>query len=382
MKGYEFMNSKISKFLADNKISTPCLIVDIDEVEGNYQRLHGSIPHAYIYYAVKANPALPILKRLVSLNSSFDAASWEEIQLCVEAGAKPSQISFGNTIKKASAIKEAYKIGVEMYAFDSVEELIKIAEYAPGSKVYCRIIVDNIGADWPLSGKFGTTVDHATELLIKAKHLGLHAYGVSFHVGSQQTEPQTYAAAITKAVTVFNNLAAQGIELQMMNLGGGFPIQYREDVPEVNKFTTVIDQTTHRHFGNNLPRLVLEPGRFMVGGAGVVSTEIVLASKRGKENGPRWVYLDIGRFGGLAETEGEAIKYQIQTPYDGSTTGPVVLAGPSCDGVDVMYQKADYRLPLELTAGDRITLLSTGAYVSTYCSTRFNGFLPLEEHYI
>ncbi|MDI2091343.1 type III PLP-dependent enzyme [Commensalibacter oyaizuii] len=376
------MNSKISQFIANNQISTPCLILDVDQVERNYNQLHQAIPYGGIYYAVKANPALPILKRLVALNSFFDAASWEEIQLCLDAGAKPSQISFGNTVKKISSIQSAYKIGVEMYVFDSIEEMQKIAKHAPGSKVYCRLIVDNLGADWPLSGKFGTTVDHAVELLIQAKNLGLDPYGVSFHVGSQQTDPKAYTAAIEKAASCFTTLAAQGIELRMINLGGGFPIRYREDVPEIEEFTTAIQQSLLHHFGNNIPRIILEPGRFMVGNAGIVSTEVVLSSKRGKTNGPRWVYLDIGRFGGLAETEGEAIRYQIETSYDGSTTGPVVLAGPSCDGVDVIYQKSNYQLPLELTAGDRISLLSTGAYVSTYCSTRFNGFAPLEEYYI
>ena len=96
----------------------------------------------------------------------------------------------------------------------------------------------------------------------------------------------------------------------------------------------------------------------------------------------RWVYLDIGRFGGLAETEGESIKYRITTPHDGRKTGPVAIAGPTCDGADILYETSNYRLPLALTSGDRVELLSTGAYVATYASTRFNGFAPLAEHYL
>jgi ornithine decarboxylase len=108
----------------------------------------------------------------------------------------------------------------------------------------------------------------------------------------------------------------------------------------------------------------------------------VLVSRRDPDDPLRWVYLDIGRFGGLAETEGEAIKYRITTLYDGSETGPVAIAGPTCDGADTLYQNSNYRLPLALASGDRVELLSTGAYVATYASQRFNGFAPLAEYYL
>jgi len=137
-----------------------------------------------------------------------------------------------------------------------------------------------------------------------------------------------------------------------------------------------------RHFGNDLPDTVIEPGRYIVGDAGMVSAEVVLVSRRGKSDPVRWVYLDIGRFGGLAETEGEAIKYRILTPHEGEPTGPVAIAGPTCDGADILYERANYRLPLNLASGDRVELLSTGAYVSTYASQRFNGFAPLAEYYV
>ena len=136
-----------------------------------------------------------------------------------------------------------------------------------------------------------------------------------------------------------------------------------------------------RHFGNHLPEIILEPGRFIVGDAGVVQSEVVLVTRKG-DDPVRWVYLDIGRFGGLAETEGEAIKYNIATPHDGGPTGPVNIAGPTCDGADILYERSHYRLPLDLATGDMVTLESTGAYVTTYASQRFNGFAPLTEHYV
>jgi ornithine decarboxylase len=376
------MTPKVARFLAQYQPATPCLVLDIDRVEGNFRALRDALPLARIYYAVKANPAHQVLERLVGLSSHFDAASIEEVDACLEAGALPAAISFGNTIKKASAIRRAHAAGVTMFAFDSREELEKLAQHAPGARVYCRILVENEGADWPLSRKFGTTIESARELMLEAGDLGLDPYGLSFHVGSQQTTTRAYEVAIGRVAMLFTDLTEAGINLRMMNLGGGFPTRYRDAVPEIDQFGDAIMTAMTEHFGNNLPDMVIEPGRFVVGDAGVVQAEVVLVSRRGKNDPVRWVYLDIGRFGGLAETEGESIKYRITTPHDGSAMGPVAIAGPTCDGADIMYEKSNYRLPLALASGDRVELLSTGAYVTTYASTKFNGFAPLAEYYL
>jgi len=376
------MTPKIARYLADNQPATPCLIMDVDRVEANYRALARTLPLARIYYAVKANPAAPILERLVRLSSFFDAASWEEIEACLAAGARPEAISYGNTIKKVSAIRNAHAAGVTMFAFDSREELEKLAEHAPGARVYCRILVENEGADWPLSRKFGTTIENARDLMTLAGELGLDPYGLSFHVGSQQTTTRAYEIAIAKVGMLFTDLTEAGVKLRMINLGGGFPTRYRDDVPEIEQFGAAIMDAMVARFGNNLPEMVIEPGRFIVADAGLVSAEVVLVSQRDASSPVRWVYLDIGRFGGLAETEGESIRYRFTTPHDGTSTGPVAIAGPTCDGADIMYEKANYRLPLALRSGDRIEVLSTGAYVTTYASQGFNGFAPLKEHYI
>jgi ornithine decarboxylase len=376
------MTPKIARFLAQHQPATPCLVLDVDRVEDNFRNLRHALPLARIYYAVKANPAPQVLERLVGLSSYFDAASIEEVIFCLDAGAAPEKISFGNTIKKASAIRRAHEAGVTMFAFDSREELEKLARFAPGARVYCRILVANEGADWPLSRKFGTTIESARELMVEAGEWGLDPYGLSFHVGSQQTTTRAYEVAIGKVAMLFTDLTDAGINLRMMNLGGGFPTRYRDDVPEIDQFGNAIMQAMTEHFGNNLPEMVVEPGRFIVGDAGLVQTEVVLVSRRDRNDPVRWVYLDIGRFGGLAETEGESIKYRITTHRDGTAMGPVAIAGPTCDGADIMYERSNYRLPLALTSGDRVELLSAGAYVTTYASTRFNGFAPLAEYYL
>ncbi|MCS6932073.1 MAG: type III PLP-dependent enzyme [Acetobacteraceae bacterium] len=376
------MTPKVARFLAEKAPATPCLVLDVDRVAENYARLRAAMPLARIYYAVKANPAAPILARLVALGSSFDAASFNEVKACLAAGAAPSAISFGNTVKKERDIAAAFAEGVTMFAFDSEEELGKLARSAPGARVYCRILVENAGAEWPLSRKFGCEVAMARRLMIRAGELGLDPYGLSFHVGSQQTDTAAYQAAIGKVAMLFTDLRESGVKVRMVNLGGGYPVRYRTEVPEIGDFGAAIMAAMAEHFGNDLPEMVIEPGRFLVGDAGVVASEVVLVSRKAEDDPVRWVYLDIGRFGGLAETEGEAIRYAIRTPHDGQPDGPVTIAGPTCDSADTLYEKSNYRLPLALKAGDRVELLSTGAYVTTYASQGFNGFAPLAEHYV
>ena len=376
------MTSKIARYLAANDVATPALVVDLDRVAANFSAIKAAMPHAAVYYAVKANPAPQILRQLAGLGSNFDAASIEEIEDCLAAGAAPAAISFGNTVKKASAIARAHAHGVPMFAFDSAEEAEKIARHAPGAQVYCRIAVDNAGADWPLSRKFGCEIDGARRHMLYAAELGLQPIGLSFHVGSQQTGTAAYEAAIAKVAMLFTDLKDRGLKMRMLNLGGGFPIRYRDEVPGIDEFGRAIGHALAKAFGNAIPDTLVEPGRFLVGDAGVLASEVVLVSRRNDDDAVRWVYLDIGRFGGLAETEGEAIRYRISTTHDGSPQGPVVIAGPSCDGTDVMYDKANYRLPMALASGDRVLLHGTGAYVTSYASQFFNGFRPPAEHYI
>ncbi|HZH45628.1 MAG TPA: type III PLP-dependent enzyme [Roseococcus sp.] len=376
------MTPKVARYLADMQPATPCLVLDVDRVEENYRRLRDAMPLARIYYAVKANPAAPILERLTGLGSHFDAASFQEVEMCLDAGAEGVRISYGNTIKKERDIAAAFARGVRMFAFDSEAELMKLARSAPGARVYCRILVGNDGAEWPLSRKFGCELEMARKLMLQAGELGLDPYGLSFHVGSQQVKTAAYEVAIAKVALLFTDLSEAGVKIRMVNLGGGYPVRYKAEVPEIDEFGAAIMGAMAAHFGNALPEIVIEPGRFLVADAGVVSAEVVLVTRKAEDDPVRWVYLDIGRFGGLAETEGEAIKYAFQTAHDGGPEGPVTIAGPTCDSTDTLYERSNYRLPMALRDGDRVELLATGAYVTTYASQRFNGFAPLAEHYV
>ncbi len=374
------MNEKIERYLAANDLPTPCLVIDLDIVRDNYETMQRLLPQAQIFYAVKANPAPDVVRMLAEIGSSFDTASRGEIDLVLELGAPAERVSFGNTIKKERDIAYAYDKGVRLFAFDSVAELEKLARSAPGAKVFCRILMECGGAEWPLSRKFGCTPDMARDLLRQARDRGLVPYGVSFHVGSQQTDLSQWHHAVGEAKRLFNALAADGIALQMVNIGGGFPARYRQDVRPVEAYADAVMTAMRDHFGNEIPEIIIEPGRSMVGDAGMIQSEVVLISQKDYAEDKRWVFLDIGKFGGLAETMDEAIKYRIRTPHDGGATGPVVLAGPTCDSADILYEKASYEMPLSLKVGDRVSILSTGAYTSSYSSVNFNGFPPLKTY--
>ncbi len=376
------MNQKIVRFLDDNVPETPCLVVDLDIVGEAYDVLCRYLPSASVYYAVKANPAPEIVAMLAGRGSNFDVASRAEIALCLDSGATAERLSFGNTIKKERDIAFAYEAGVRLFAFDSDAELEKLARAAPGVRVFCRILVSCDGAEWPLSRKFGCAPGMAVELLGKARRLGLDPYGVSFHVGSQQTDIGQWDGAIGAVAQMFTLLAETDINLRMVNIGGGFPAQYRGAICSVEQYARAVTGALTRHFGNDLPEIIVEPGRSLVGDAGIIQTEVVLISEKGDGDARRWVYLDAGKFNGLAETMDESIKYRIEAPGRGGPSGPVIIAGPTCDSADILYEKTEYSLPLDLAVGDRVAILSTGAYTSSYASVGFNGFPPLRTYCI
>ena len=376
------MNERIARFLAERQPDTPCLVVDLDVVAEAYELLRRYLPLAKIFYAVKANPADEVVGMLRDLGSSFDVASRGEIDMVLDKGISADRMSFGNTMKKERDIAYAFQKGVRLFAFDSEAELEKLARAAPGARVFCRILVPCDGAEWPLSRKFGCDPEMAIDLLKQAKTFGLDPYGVSFHVGSQQTDLKQWDTAIGRAASMFSALAQADINLRMVNIGGGFPAHYRGDVPEIQAYANAVMAAVTSHFGNDLPEIIVEPGRSIVGDAGVIQSEVVLISRKSYDEDKRWVYLDVGKFNGLAETMDESIKYRIRTPGDGGAVGPTVLAGPTCDSADILYEKTDYQLPLDLKVGDKVEILATGAYTSMYSSVGFNGFQPLKTYCI
>lgn len=376
------MTDRIREFLRTRRPDGPCLVVDLDVVREKYTSFAKAMPDTRVFYAVKANPAPEVLALLAELGSCFDTASVAEIEMALAAGATPDRISYGNTIKKERDVARAFELGIRLYAVDCEAEVEKIARVAPGSKVFCRILSDGADAEWPLSKKFGCDPAMAPRVLELAHVRGLEAYGVSFHVGSQQRNTKAWDAAVASAAGIFREMADRGIALKMVNLGGGFPTRYLKNVPAVQAYAQAISDSILAHFGNHVPETIIEPGRGMVGSAGVIKAEVVLVSKKSDDDDVRWVYLDIGKFGGLAETMDEAIRYPIKTERDEDEKAPCVLAGPTCDSVDVLYEKEPYWLPISLEIGDEVLIEGTGAYTTTYSAVAFNGFEPLKSYVI
>jgi ornithine decarboxylase len=375
-------SARIREFLKHRNQDGPCLVLDLAVVRENYLSFAKALPDSKVFYAVKANPAPEILQLLASLGCCFDVASLAETHAALAAGASPDRISYGNTIKKEADIAAAFALGVNLFAIDCEAEVEKVARAAPGSRVICRIVCDGSGAEWPLSRKFGCEPAYAADILEHAHKLGLVPHGVSFHVGSQQHNVEAWNRALASTAAVFRSCAERGITLSMVNLGGGFPARYVRKTPKLESYGKAIFRALRKHFGNALPETIVEPGRGLVGNAGVIEAEVVLIAKRNPEDEVRWVYLDIGKFHGLAETIDESIRYPIRTTHDRDEMLPCIIAGPTCDSVDVMYEKTTYPLPVTLAIGDKVLIEAAGAYTATYSSVGFNGFPPLRQYVI
>ncbi len=376
------LTRKLEGFLASSAMPTPFVVIDVDHVEQRYHELRTALPAARVYYAVKANPGRPILERLHALGSSFDVASPAEIEACLAVGVSADRISYGNTIKKRADIAAAAAVGVRRFTVDCAEELDKVAEMAPGASVCVRLFHDCGGADWPLSRKFGCAAGDVERLLVAASLAGLEC-GVSFHVGSQQRDLTTWFDTLGVVAEVFARARAAGATPSFLNLGGGFPGTYRDPVPAIARYGSAVGEALRHWFPDGLAEVMIEPGRYLVADAGVLRSEVVLVSTRTVDGGvERWVYLDCGKFHGLAETMDEAIRYRLRTSRDGDPASPAVIAGPTCDSADVLYAKSGYELPDTLRDGDVVDILAAGAYTTTYSSVGFNGFPPLAEHFV
>ncbi|MBV8792332.1 MAG: alanine racemase, partial [Pseudolabrys sp.] len=244
------MTERIREFLKTRREDGPCLVVDLDVVRDNYTTFAKALPDTRVFYAVKANPAPEVLALLTKLGSCFDIASVAEIEMVLAAGCTADRISYGNTIKKERDIARAFALGIRLYAVDCKAEVEKVARAAPGSRVFCRILCDGDGAEWPLSRKFGCEPAMAVDVLEHALKSGLEPYGVSFHVGSQQRNQHAWDRALAQAAAVFKECGERGMNLSMVNLGGGFPTKYLKNVPTVKTYGNAIFKALRKHFGN------------------------------------------------------------------------------------------------------------------------------------
>ncbi len=379
---YDAADWKLVRTEADRH-ETPFIVVDLNIIKQKYLELKEHFNFAKIYFAVKANPAPEVITLLRDLGANFDIASRYELDLVLSLGITPDRISYGNTIKKARDIRYFYEKGVRLFATDSEHDLRNLAKEAPGSRVFCRILTEGSDtADWPLSRKFGCHPDMSIDLIMLAKELNLEPCGISFHVGSQQRDIGTWDSAIAKVRYIFDYLKSEGITLSLINMGGGFPANYISKTNPLTVYAEEITRYLKEDFEEDNPEIILEPGRSLVAEAGILVTEVVLISQKSSTGLDKWLYVDTGKFNGLIETFDESIRYPLYCEARGDLSEDFIIAGPTCDSQDIMYEYFRNPLPAYIKPGDRIYWLSAGAYTSSYCSVDFNGFPPLKTYFV
>lgn len=359
---------------------TPFLICDLDTIERRYRELTEAIPDLAVFFAMKSNPAATVLRHVHQLGGSFEVASAGEMAIARAAGAAPADMLYSNPVKPPAHVAEAYAAGLYRFAFDSEAELHKLAAHAPGASVYARLRVDDHTSLFPLSRKFGASVEAAGDLLLLASRLGLVPYGLTFHVGSQCTSPMAWARALEQCGMVMRRLLRAGVRLEMLDIGGGFPARYTTPVPELLLVAAVIHDALGRL--PYRPRLLAaEPGRFLVAESGVLAASVIGVDDRDRE---RWVYLDVGGYNGMMEAVQTGGRWHFplltsRPDHFRATMVPSTVTGPSCDSSDTLFYGAT--LPATLAVGERVYIGTTGAYTSSYASS-FNGFPPPRLLYV
>jgi ornithine decarboxylase len=363
------------------KYHTPYFLFDKEAIVKNVTKYKENLPlETEICYAMKANSEKEVLKTLKNLGSSFEVASIYELALLKDMQVDPEHILCGTAVKPADAIREFYRYGVRRFAVDSRQELEKIAQNAPGSKVYARVLVnDEAESVFTMSEKFGSPKLEASEILTLAASLGLEAYGISFNVGSQARNAEAWANALHDLHPSLIRLANKGIKLEVINLGGGFPFAYKpnDGIPSIEEISRFIKSAT-----SSLPypiKFIAEPGRALVADAFALVTSVFAKNKR--PNG-HWLYLDAGAYNALLEVmpyQG-SIEYQIDLVRPSKAPlEPYILTGPTGDSLDVVGKRV--LLPQDVTVDDKLLIHDTGAYSFTLM-TPFNGFPKPPTHTI
>ena len=358
-------------------IPTPYMLTDLSVVRNKVALFRELLPNVELYYALKSNNDLKIVDALKDIVDGFDIASVGEYRQLIKAGVKANDMLYSNPVKVPSHIDETYVGGVRHFALDSVSEIDKLKQYAPGSDVYLRLKVSDYGSKFPLSGKFGLDPIHTVTYAAAARDAGLSVKGLAFHVGSQSENPQAWDAAFKTIGKVIKKLAKAGINIEFVDMGGGMPADYEELAVDFMQIAPVINAAIEAYLPKGI-RVMAEPGRFISANSSVLVTSVIGREHR---RGTDWLYLDMGVFQGLLEPLEMSWKYPI---FNKSHTADAykkefVLTGPSCDAYDTLG--LDYLLPADINVGDRLYIGAVGAYSLVYGSN-FNGFEVPKTYYV
>jgi ornithine decarboxylase len=362
-------------------LPTPLLAGDLRRLEQRIDAFRAAMPAVRPFYAVKCNSASEVLRTAADRRAGFEIASLGELTLLESVGVCPEEVLYSNTVKPASHVAGAAERGVWRFAIDSEGELDKIAREAPGSAVYVRVRVDDSGSVFPLSRKFGAESHHARALLQQAEKLGLRPYGLTFHVGSQCAATSAWLQAIAGMGRLMRQLRADGITIEMLDIGGGFPARYQDDVPSIGQIGNVVNRALEDLLPYQPALIAAEPGRHLV-----AETAVMVSTVLGREEraGEEWLYLDVGAYNGLIETQQTVGQWRFplwssRLDHGAVEQVPFTVTGPTCDSADTMFYGAP--LPVTMAEGDRLFVASAGAYTLSYAS-HFNGFAPPQTYFV
>jgi ornithine decarboxylase len=360
---YFRLNKEETKALAQ-EYGTPLLVLSLEQIEKNYRLLRTHLPRVKVFYAIKANPHRRILELMRDFGSNFDVASDGEIMELSSLGVDGSRMIYANPMKTVNGLRACRNAGVGKMTFDSAGEIDKMARECPGATVLLRIRIDNSSAHVDLNKKFGAAREQALELLLKARDAGLDAAGIAFHVGSQTTSADPYLYALDIAREIFEEAAAAGMQLRIMDIGGGFPIpepKVRFNLQEMlNQINARLDE--------DFPGVEIwaEPGRFICGTAVNLITSVIGVTERG---GQPWYFLDEGLYGTFSGVLFDQWDFKLISFKEGEQVA-ATFAGPSCDSLDIMFRG---KMTVRQEEGDLILVPICGAYTSASATT-FNGF--------
>lgn len=360
---YFRLNKEETEALAQ-EYGTPLLVLSLEQIEKNYRLLRTHLPRVKVFYAIKANPHRRILELMRDLGSNFDVASDGEIMELSSLGVDGSRMIYANPMKTVNGLRACRNAGVGKMTFDSAGEIDKMARECPGATVLLRIRIDNSSAHVDLNKKFGAAREQALELLLKARDAGLDAAGIAFHVGSQTTSADPYLYALDIAREIFEEAAAAGMQLRIMDIGGGFPIpepKVRFNLQEMlNQINARLDE--------DFPGVEIwaEPGRFICGTAVNLITSVIGVTERG---GQPWYFLDEGLYGTFSGVLFDQWDFKLISFKEGEQVA-ATFAGPSCDSLDIMFRG---KMTVRQEEGDLLLVPICGAYTSASATT-FNGF--------
>jgi ornithine decarboxylase len=341
----------------------PVLAVSEQRLRSNARSFIAAMPRVRPHFAVKANPDAEILRIFKEEGCCFEIASSAELQSMVDLGVNLETVFYSNPIKSPASIRQAAAAGIQWFVVDTPEEVLKIATIKPDAKLYLRTEVSNEGSVWPLAGKFGASSSGILATIEAARNTGMQITGVTFHVGSQCTNINNWVEGIRSAKNIFAQLEDNGWTPELLNLGGGYPVQFTGIEPGITEIGTTINKELEA-----IPssiQVMAEPGRFLVGSAGCLVTQVVGMATRDDK---RWLYLDTGTYGGLMELAG-GFPSNIVSQRAGEPS-LWTMAGPTCDSIDVF---GEHSLPSNMEVEDLVFITNLGAYC-TSCACDFNGF--------